>query len=98
MKAPPGAKDISHFKMLVRQKNARMEEILAEHVTEIRNSGFADQRLANMAYSKFEEGFLLLDKALRIDASATEYGKISDPTPIPAEFAPRIGSAEHDDG
>lgn len=98
MKAPPGAHDIPHFKMLIKQKNVRMEEILNDHVGQIRNSGFADQRLCQMAYSKFEEAFLLLDKALRIDADQREYGKIPDPTPIPAEFAPQLGHAEHDDG
>lgn len=94
MKGPPGAKDIPHFKMLIKQKNVRMEEILNEHVASIKNTGFADQRLCAMAYSKFEEAFLLLDKALRIDASTTEYGKVTEPTPIPQEFAPGVAVSD----
>jgi hypothetical protein len=101
MKAPPGAKDVASFKMLVKQKNTRMEELLNEHVSQIKNTGFADQRLAQMAYSKFEEGWLLLDKALRIDADPREYGKVAPlDTPIPSDFAAPLGIEDkfNDDG
>lgn len=96
MKAPPGAHDVESFKMLVQQKNDRMEVILAEHVAQIRNSGFADQRLCSMAFTKFEEGFLILAKALRINADTREYGKVPLDTPIPSDFNPRLGDAGRD--
>lgn len=96
MKAPPGASDIAAFKMQLALKNQRMEEILNEHVSQIRNTGFADQRLCQMAYSKFEEAWLLLAKALRIDADTREYGKVPLDTPIPSDFTPKLGDASHD--
>jgi hypothetical protein len=92
MKAPPGAHDIESFKMLLQQKNDRMEAILVEHVAQIRNTGFADTRLCAIAHTKFEEGWLLLAKALRINpADPNEYGKVPLDTPIPSDFKPAIG-------
>ena len=91
MKAPPGARDISAFKTLLRAKNARMEEILNQHISETKNTGFTDARLCQMAYSKFEEGWLLLEKALRIDHDGREYGKVPNVEKIPEDFTPKIG-------
>jgi hypothetical protein len=104
MKAPPGSTDISAFKTLLRAKNARMEEILNQHISETKNTGFTDARLCQMAYSKFEEGWLLLEKALRIDHDGREYGKVPLDTPIPSDFAApaslddRRFGADADDG
>ena len=91
MKAPPGAHDVESFKMLLQQKNDRMEQLLNEHVAQIKNTGFADARLAQMAYSQFEQGWLLLAKALRINVDQREYGKVPLDTPIPSDFKPQIG-------
>lgn len=91
MKAPPGARDVESFKMLLQQKNDRMEAILAEHVAAIRNTGFSDARLCAMAHTKFEEGFLILAKALRVNADTREYGKVPNVEEIPKEFTPKIG-------
>jgi hypothetical protein len=88
MEAPKGASDIAGFKMLLGQKNDRMEQILAEHVAAIKNTGFADARLCAMAHTKFEEGFLILQKALRINADPREYGKVPNVEAIPKEFTP----------
>jgi hypothetical protein len=89
MKAPPDTPDIPAFKMRLAQKSARMEQILAEYIADIRNVGFADQRLCAMAHSKFEEGWLLLGKALRINpVDPNEYGKVMPDIPIPREFTP----------
>ena len=88
MVTAPNSPDMQALKMNLLQKNIRMEEVLSEHVTQIRNSGFADQRLAQMAFSKFEEGWLLLEKSLRINASPTEYGKVPSMTPMPDSFKP----------
>jgi len=75
-------------------KHKRMEEILEQHVAELAKAGMFDGRLLAMTRSKFEEAFLLLDKALRhppADGSQQrEYGKVPSATPIPEDFKPGI--------
>lgn len=81
--------------MMLAMKHKRMEEVLEQHVAQLAQAGMFDARLLAMTRSKFEEAFLILDKALRhppADGSQRrEYGKVPSATPIPDDFSPGMG-------
>ena len=94
MRLPGWSADMEQGKEKLAGYYQALEMRVLNECAGLAKSGFADERVAANAYSKFEEAFLLLRKALRIKAELSdpnEYGKKSDPNPLrPESFTPRV--------
>jgi hypothetical protein len=86
---PPDSPDVDTGRKNLENAYRAMEMRLLHECSELSKSGFGDKRLSAAAYQKFEEAFLLLRKALRLDAG-NDYGKVPAPGPFPRDFAPRV--------
>jgi hypothetical protein len=90
MQLPGWSADLDKGKENLASHYQALEMRILNECAGLAKSGFADARIAANAYSKFEEAFLLLRKALRIKeemADPNDYGKKPDPNPIkPDDF------------